>query len=133
MQAPQAPASSEPGQIMGIDKKAELDRLYLDVEAGRQKMGLGEAAPFSCEGEACGKPTPMALTPHPTKATDAACKPANTDTCNTSCTLSDSICTNADKICRLAADLAPDNDAAAKCEKATTTCTKAHESCCSCL
>ncbi len=126
-------ASAEPGEVMGIDKKAELNRLYDDIEAQRMQAGWAEPAPFSCEGDACGRPTPQALQPHPTKATDAACKPSNSDTCNTSCTLADSICKNADRICELAAELAPDNDAAAKCEKATTTCTKSHDSCCSCL
>jgi hypothetical protein len=125
--------AAEPQSVMRVEKKAELDRLYDDVEAQRMKMNLAEAPAFSCEGDACGMPTPMALQPHPTKATDTACKPANTDTCNTSCTLADSICTNADKICKLADELQPDNAAAAKCEKATSTCKKSHESCCACL
>jgi hypothetical protein len=100
MMAPTATsgAAAEPSTDMGVDKKTQLDRLYAEVEAQRQQMNLPEPAELSCEGAACSAPTPMALEPHPTKATDATCKPANTDTCNTSCTLADSICTNADKI-----------------------------------
>ena len=106
--------------------RAELDQLYAQVEQERMQMGLPEPmastqAPAIPMGE------------HPTTQTDAACHPAKSETCDSSCKLSDSICTNADKICKLAKDLEPDADAASKCEKADKTCKTAHDKCCGCM
>jgi len=106
--------------------KAELDQLYAQVEAEREQLGLPEPM-------ASGAPSAIPMGEHPTTQTDAACHPAESETCTSSCTLSDSICTNADKICKLAKDLAPDPDAAAKCEKAGKSCTAAHDKCCGCM
>jgi hypothetical protein len=62
------------------------------------------------------------------------CKPAVSDTCKDSCTLSDSICGNAEKICTLAKQLgAADSYANEKCAKGTDTCKKSQERCCSCM
>jgi hypothetical protein len=85
------------------------------------------------EPMASGQPGAIPMGDHPTTQTDAACHPAESETCTSSCKLSDSICTNADKICKLANDLAPDLDAAAKCEKADKTCKAAHDKCCGCM
>ena len=106
--------------------KAELDQLYAQVEEERAKMGLPEPM-------ASAEPAASPMAEHPTTQTDAACHPAKSDTCDSSCKLSDSICTNADKICKLAKDLEPDADAAAKCDKADKTCKIAHDKCCGCM
>lgn len=104
--------------------RAELDRLYAEVERERELMQLG--APMLSPG------TPMPMGDMPTTQTDNACRPAQSETCTSSCKLSDSICTNEDRICKLAKDLAPDEDAAAKCVRAEKTCKTAHDKCCGC-
>ncbi len=106
--------------------KAELEQLYAQVEQERMQMGLPEAM-------ASTQPPAIPMAAHPTTQTDAACHPAKSETCESSCKLSDSICTNADKICKLAKDLEPDADAATKCEKADKTCKSAHDKCCGCM
>jgi len=63
---------------------------------------------------------------------DPTCRPAQTETCKTSCTLSDSICGNADSICRIAVDLPADTWAQNKCAKANKTCEASRKKCCGC-
>ena len=121
-----APASQAMPSVAPSSTKAELDELYAQVEEERAKMGLPEPM-------ASGTPGAIPMADHPTTQTDNACHPAESETCTSSCKLSDSICTNADKICKLANDLAPDADAAAKCEKADKTCKTAHDKCCGCM
>ena len=107
--------------------KDQLDALYAQVEQERQDMQLPEpqmAGP---------KPAAPMSTPMQTSKTDTTCKPAPSETCQTSCKLSDSICDNTTKICKLAEELQPDDDAAAKCEKSTKTCKTSHEKCCGCM
>lgn len=120
-QAMPSVASTAPGSL-----KADLDQLYAQLEQDRESMGLEEPM-------AIATPAPIPMATHPTTQTDAACHPAKSETCDSSCKLSDSICTNADKICKLAKDLEPDADAAAKCEKADKTCKTAHDKCCGCM
>lgn len=120
------PASEQRPQTMPAtdSPKAELDRLYAEVERERESMQLRE--PMVAAG------TPMPMTAQPTTQTDNTCRPAQSETCTSSCKLSDSICTNAYRICKLANELAPDEDAAAKCVKADKTCKTAHDKCCGC-
>jgi hypothetical protein len=125
--AAMAPSEAQTQQTMPATNesaKSELDRLYAQVEQERQSMQLAE--PMVSPGAA------MPMTAQPTTATDNTCRPAQSETCTSSCKLSDSICTNAGKICKLANELAPDEDAAAKCVKADKTCKTAHDKCCSC-
>jgi hypothetical protein len=121
-----APAPQAMPSVTPSSPKAELDQLYAQIEEERAKMGLPEPM-------ANAQPGAIPMGEHPTTQTDAACHPAESETCTSSCTLSDSICTNADKICKLAKDLEPDADAAAKCEKADKTCKTAHDKCCGCM
>lgn len=124
--ASMAPASEQRPQTMPStdSPKAELDRLYAEVERERESMQLGE--PMVSAGAA------MPMADPPTTQTDNACRPAQSESCTSSCKLSDSICKNAGSICKLAKDLAPDEDAAAKCVKADKTCKTAHDKCCGC-
>lgn len=125
--APQAPQeTSAMPSVARPDPKAELDELYAKVEQDRASMGLQEPM-------ISGPPGPIPMATQPTTQNDNACHPAQSETCESSCKLSDSICTNAEKICKLAKDLEPDEDAAAKCVKADKTCKTAHDKCCGCM
>ncbi|HSD86743.1 MAG TPA: hypothetical protein VLB44_04485 [Kofleriaceae bacterium] len=131
--APQSTATEPPPIAQGgspdmASVKGQLDGLYAKVEQERQSLQLAEP-----QIEAGTAPVAMATEPMPTSTTDKTCKPAPSETCTSSCKLSDSICTNTDKICKLAGELAGDDDAAAKCTKATKTCKSSHEKCCSCM
>jgi hypothetical protein len=124
--APAAAAESGAASVMGEDPKAEITRLDEDITVDRTRLGLDE-------------PTPAMIETAPTTAMgskpaieDPMCRPAKTETCTTSCTLSDSICTNADKICTLAQKLSGDAWAAGKCAKANRTCEAAKKKCCGC-
>jgi hypothetical protein len=66
-------------------------------------------------------------------AADPACHPAATERCTDACTVATSICTNQQKICDLANQLAGDDWAAGKCERARASCRAAHDNCCSCV
>jgi len=131
-QSARAPGETSPPTMAGGapagSPKDELDSLYAQVEQERQSMQLAE--PQIESGTA---PMAMATEPMPTSTTDKTCKHGSSETCTSSCKLSDSICTNTDKICKLAGELAGDDDAAAKCTKATKTCKSSHEKCCSCM
>jgi hypothetical protein len=118
-------AAGEPQ--MAVDSpKGQLDHLFAEVEQERQQMGLPEAVLDP------GAQTFPAAEPTRTPQTDATCKPAPSETCTTSCTLSGSICKNKDRICELAKDLG-DDDSLGKCNKATKTCKTAADKCCSCM
>lgn len=123
--APQE-TSAMPSVAPSSPKKAELDKLYEQVDQERESMGL--PAPM-----VSGEPGAIPMATQPTTQNDSACHPAQSETCTSSCKLSDSICTNAEKICKLAKDLEPDEDAAAKCVKADKTCKAGHEKCCGCM
>jgi len=106
------------------DQRAEIDRLAADIEAKRGELQLLE-------------PTQDQLDHAPTEATvnpikDPSCRPAQNDTCKTSCTLGDSICDNAHRICELARSLPGDMYATQKCARANTVCEAASEKCCKC-
>lgn len=125
--APQQAPTMAGGSSDNASPKQQLDDLYAQVEQERQSMQLAE--PQIESGSAA---TPMTAEPTP-RSTDKTCKPAPSETCTSSCKLSDSICGNTDKICKLAGELAGDQDAADKCTKATKTCKTSHEKCCGCV
>ncbi|HTL33935.1 MAG TPA: hypothetical protein VL326_12460 [Kofleriaceae bacterium] len=120
------PAGAQP-DMAGMSPKQELDARFAQLEQERQQMQLGEP-----QVQAGAPAEPLAATAQWSK-TDATCKPAPSETCQTSCKLSDSICDNATKICKLSDELQPDDDAAAKCAKSTKTCKTSHEKCCGCM
>jgi hypothetical protein len=111
----------------GGSPREQLDALFAQVEQERQEMQLPEP---QMQG-AAPAPTQMSQQPQTSK-TDPTCKPAPSETCQTSCKLSDSICENSGKICKLAEELA-DDDANAKCAKSEKTCKTSHEKCCGCM
>jgi hypothetical protein len=119
------PAGAQP-DMSGMTPKQQVDALYAQVEQERERMQLPEA-----QLEPGAQSMPMSE-PVRTPQTDNTCKPAPSDTCNTSCTLSGSICKNKDRICELAKDLG-DDDSLGKCVKATKTCKTAADKCCNCM
>jgi hypothetical protein len=111
---------------MPESSRAQIEDLEKLIDADRLSLQLDEPAPASLTGA----PTqPMSVKP---SSQDPTCKPAPTDTCKSSCTLSDSICGNADKICKLAQDMAGDTWALNKCAKANKTCEQSRTKCCGC-
>lgn len=123
--APAAAVEPRPVSPMPGDPRTEIEELSQAIEARRADLGLAEPPPVASPGPA----TPMATIP---SSTDATCRPAKTERCTSSCTLSDSICKNAARICELASQLEGDAWAANKCTRAKQTCTAAHDTCCSC-
>ena len=111
------------------------DRLYADIcRRTGARCEFPEAPTPMCEGGACGRPTPMRSRRPSRRLDDNTCKPANSDTCTRAARCRLDSARTPTRICRkLADELQPDNDAAAKCEKATATCKTSHEKCCSCL
>src|SRR5438477_181338 len=93
-----SPTSSE-SPIRG--RKHELDELFAKLEQDREHDDVEEAK----LDPATANTLPMTQEPNRTPQTDKTCKPAPSETCNTSCTLSGSICKNKDRICELAKDL----------------------------
>jgi hypothetical protein len=117
---------ADTGAMPGGDAHGEIESLSAKIDAQRTELGLAEPAPMSAGAPPA---SPMATIP---LSTDASCKPAKTERCQGSCTISDSICSNASRICTLAGELAGDGWAATKCARAKQTCESAHDSCCSC-
>lgn len=117
--------AAEPTQVMPGTPRTEIDELWAKIEQERQTLGLTEPAPDPMPAA----PERMSSVP---MSTDASCRPAKTERCTSSCTLSDSICRNADRICELALGMPGDTWAAGKCARAKQTCESAHQSCCSC-
>jgi hypothetical protein len=104
----------------------EINQLDQKITIARTELELAE--PLEAD-YASAQTTPMGTTP---ALQDPKCKPAKTDTCTTSCTLSDSICDNANRICELAKSMPGDNWALNKCAKANTTCEQSRTKCCGC-
>jgi len=137
-QAAVAPPSAGAADAMNASpERQEIARLDAEIDAELGKRNLPPAPLPACAGVGCvgAADTAQAMGVHPRTPADAqTCKPAASDTCKDSCTLSDSICTNASKICSLAKRLG-DNDAWAneKCAKGTDSCTQSKKRCCDCL
>ena len=124
--APSMEPSAKPTRQAAQDPRSEIEQLANDIEDARIGMHLGELSPALIEGT---KAEPLAVVP---SSKDASCHPAQTETCSSSCTFSDSICVNAKRICDLSVSMAGDRWAQDKCKRASATCTVAHEKCCSC-
>ncbi|CAN5832722.1 hypothetical protein BH11MYX3_BH11MYX3_22320 [soil metagenome] len=132
-----ASVAGEPGAIASPERM-EIARLDAAIDAELAKRHQPAAAEPQCSGVGLGcagaadTATSMGVTPQVQR--DPTCTPGPSDTCQDSCTLSDSICSNAGKICSLAKQLG-DADAWAneKCAKGTQSCKRAETTCCSCL
>jgi hypothetical protein len=123
--APGAEATSAP-QVMPASPRDQIQELDDLIAADRGKLALEEPTDAMLQGAPA---QPLGAMP---SSADPKCRTAASDTCKTSCTLSDSICSNADKICRLAQDMAGDAWAQNKCAKANKTCEASRTKCCGC-
>jgi hypothetical protein len=122
--APEASAAAT--SPMPASPREQIDEFDRQIEAERAQLQLEPPSDPQIQSA----PTqPMGALP---AQQDPKCKPAKTETCETSCRLSDSICGNAEKICKLAQELPGDAWAANKCAKANTTCEASRTKCCSC-
>jgi len=118
------PVPTAPGRApLPPDVHEQITKLEVDIDKDRAAMHLGEPAP-----KAGRSADPFYGQPE----TDPLCKPAQTDACGTSCTLSASICRNAEKICTTAHDLPNDDWATQRCARANAICEAAHAQCCGC-
>ena len=129
----QAPPPIPPGGAGGSAQRAELERLDSLITADMQLLKEPRPAPPVA---ACVENCADAMGGAAAAATaqDPTCKPAQTETCNQSCTLKESICTNAGKICSIAADLGgKDQFANETCNRGSASCDAAKKRCCSCM
>jgi hypothetical protein len=112
--------------LIPASAREEIQALDDQNTAALAELKLEEPQPAMIESSAA---TPMgAISPQ----SDPKCRPAQTEQCTTSCTLSNSVCSNADKICTLAKDMVGDTWASNKCKRANVMCEAAHKKCCSC-
>lgn len=122
-----APAQEAAGAAspMPASPREQIEQLEAEIDASSTQLELAPPSELQMQGA----PTqPMGAMP---SSADPACRPAKTETCTTSCTLSDSICSNADKICNIAKSM-NDDWATKKCAKANTTCEASRAKCCGC-
>ena len=131
MQRPEGPPPMPPGGAGG--QRTELERLDALITADMDLLKEPRpAAPVGACVENCADQMGGAAAAA-TKA-DPTCKPAQTETCNQSCTLKESICTNAGKICSIASDLGgKDQFANETCNRGSASCDAAKKRCCSCM
>jgi hypothetical protein len=123
--APPAPASSDASSAY-----AEIERLYGKITEDLAADGLLPPA---------GPPASVAMDAAPLspsvtdRASDASCTPGTSDTCNDSCTLSDSICASAAQICKIAKELGEHDDFANdRCARGVDACKRSQQRCCGC-
>lgn len=124
--APPEAATSGAASPMPGSPHDEITQLEDKIAIDRAALQLAEPMEADWQGTPA---QPMGAQP---ALQDPKCRPAQTDTCKTSCTLSDSICGNANRICELAKSLPGDNWAMGKCAKANTTCEASRTKCCGC-
>jgi hypothetical protein len=120
-------APSSAGATLSADPRQQIRDLEDQIIAARTELKLEDPGEGPLPGVSA---EPMGAQPY---SANPSCRPAASDTCKTSCTLSDSICGNADKICRIAQDLAGDAWATNKCAKANKTCESSRTKCCGCI
>ncbi len=128
-----ADASMMP-QPNGSAEHAEIEKLDQAITDELTKRNLAVPADATC-GPACDMGAiAMDTKPVTEDPRMQSCKPGASDTCQDSCTLSDSICKNADRICTIAHQLG-DRDAYAndKCVRGSQSCQASKQRCCSCL
>ncbi len=136
--APAAPAMMSPDERHAADDRhAEIEALDREISDALARGNLAPPERASCRGATCAaamsQPFVTPAAPGTPGASDASCRPAPSAACTDACTIATSICTNQQKICDLARQLAGDDWAANKCDRARASCTAAHERCCSCV
>ena len=120
-------APSSAGATLSDDPRQQIRDLEDQIVAARTELKLDDPGDSILPDSPA---TPQGAQPY---SANPSCRPAASDTCKTSCTLSDSICGNADKICRIAQDLGGDAWATNKCAKANQTCESSRTKCCGCI
>ena len=136
VQSAPAAGAADAGAVMpgGSPEHAEIAQLDQAITDELTKRGLAVPAESTC-GPACDMGA-IAMDSKPVTQDPRmqSCKPGTSDTCQDSCTLSDSICKNADRICTIAHQLG-DRDAYAndKCVRGSQSCQASKQRCCSCL
>lgn len=139
-----APVSAEsttgvaPSMAPAGDKREQIDALDAEITASFASLGVDRPAPAAMPALGCNPGvdcTPQTMsTGIDAPRADATCKPGTSDTCDTSCTLADSVCSNASKICTIAGELGgSDTYANEKCDSGKSACDRASERCCSCM
>ncbi|MBL0212556.1 MAG: hypothetical protein IPQ07_01585 [Myxococcales bacterium] len=132
---PSSAPSADP--LASSPERQEIAKLDAEIDAELARRNQPPAPTPPCAGMGCvgaaATAVEMGVGPR-VEGDPKVCKPAPSDTCKDSCTLSNSICTNAGRICELAKKLG-DNDAWAneKCAKGTDSCKQSEQRCCSCL
>lgn len=130
-----APAAPSPSNGRGSDTRGdargEIDALDRQIADELSRAHVAPPPVAMCTGPTCA--TAMNQPFSVPAIGGPACRPASTDRCTDACTLSTSICTNQQKICELATQLAGDDWAGNKCERARASCRAARDGCCSCV
>lgn len=124
--APDGAAAGAADGSLAPTPRSQIIELEQQIAAARDQLGIAEPSDDMLQGVPA---QPLGALP---ATEDPKCRPAPTDTCKTSCTLSDSICNNADRICRIAQDLGADTWAQNQCAKANQTCEASRAKCCGC-
>lgn len=131
--APQRPEANTAGGApspMPGDPHAEIEQLSTAIDQERERMSL--PAPPPAPAEPMSAHTTAVAPTSPPHAEDPSCHPGPSQTCSTSCDLSDSICKNKNRICEIAKGIPADSWAAGKCSTAQQTCDDSHKRCCEC-
>lgn len=129
--APAAAPATAGDSARAADPHGEIDALDRQIADELARAQVAPPVTAACTGATCAE---AMSAPFATPSTsDPACHPAPTDRCKDACTISTSICGNQQKICDLANQLAGDDWAAGKCERARASCQAAHDNCCSCV
>ena len=125
MKMEQTSGAKPPPPPPGGGAHGQIEQLEAEIAASRTQLELAEPTDPELQG------VPAEPLSKPPALQDPQCKPAKTETCTTSCTLSDSICGNAEKICKLAVQI-NDDWARGRCAKANKTCEASRTKCCGC-
>lgn len=123
--APAPPPTMTGG--MPESPRQEIERLDKEIAGELEKMQLA-APPAVPMADAHA----MAADSMSAAASVTTCAHGQSETCQSSCTLSKSICENAGKICNLAGQLGNDEWANQKCASGKASCDAASGRCCSC-
>ena len=136
VQAPPTAGAADAGAVMpsGSAEHTEIAQLDQAITDELTKRGLAVPADATCGARCDMAAIAMDSKPVTSDPRMQSCKPGASDTCQDSCTLSDSICKNADRICTIAHQLG-DRDAYAndKCVRGSQSCQASKQRCCSCL
>ncbi len=136
--AESAAGAGPPTMASPSEQRAQIDALDAEITASFASLGVDRPAPAALPALGCNPGvdcTPQTMsTGIDAPRADATCKPGTSDTCDTSCTLADSVCSNASKICTIAGELGgSDAYANEKCDAGKSACDRASERCCTCL